>query len=282
MRHVLKHALVPQIRLPQATDETVGQAALAPVQLAARIAVPSLHEAARHCVSKGANTSVGQFLLEPSHNSATSQTPAMGRHGVFAETTASAGQFLFVPSQFSAKSQAPASPRHTVLALATESSGQAAPVPVQNSARSQSPFLARHSFVAGSNALIGQLVLVPLHVSAGSQTSVLARQTAPLASVVQVPRLDAELHAWQSLLSPPPQALLQHTPSMQLPLLQPALTAQAVPLGLGEGAKLAIAVPFVLNVLMVQVGEVPEHKVPVHPANVSPETATAFNTTVVP
>jgi hypothetical protein len=74
---------------------------------------------------------------------------------------------------------------------------------------------------AGRTESAGQLLEEPLHVSAMSQPPGMAgRQTWPAGMVAQVPFVGAPattLHAMQSVLSEPPQAELQQTPSAQKP-----------------------------------------------------------------
>ena len=139
-----------------------------------------------------ASTSAGQALLEPEHVSATSQEPAGPRQTVPALFIASAGQETLEPSQVSALSQASEAPRHTVPALARESAGHTALEPVQNSAGSHTPAEPRHCTVEGT--------------------------------MLHVPTLPGRLHASQA---PPLQAVLQHTPSTQLPLRHWLFAVQA-------------------------------------------------------
>jgi hypothetical protein len=65
-------------------------------------------------VPDAAKPSVGQVLFVPSHDSATSQTPAADRHVVPAVATPSAGHAALEPVQVSATSQRPLAERQTV------------------------------------------------------------------------------------------------------------------------------------------------------------------------
>ena len=101
------------------------------------------------------------------------------------------------------------------------SAGQSADTPVQVSTVSHNPASARQIVEVGCRTSAGHTVEVPLHVSAASHGPAVARQSVLAARVAQVPFWAAPaptLQAWQSVVSPPPQALLQHTPSTQSPL----------------------------------------------------------------
>ena len=134
----------------------------------------------------------------------------------------SEGQAAALPVQFSALSQAPAVARHTVAEDLYLLVGHALEAPSQVSARSHPPATARHVLPLESTTSVGQVVLTPLQVSARSQLPLAARHVLPFFTGPQVPFLAAPaatLHAWQSTL-PPPQAVLQHTPSTQKPVEQ--------------------------------------------------------------
>lgn len=57
-----------------------------------------------------------------------------------------------------------------------------------------------------------------MHFSSWSHAPAAGRHTVVDGSSVQLPSEPGTLHAWQSELTPPPQAVLQQTPSTQLPL----------------------------------------------------------------
>jgi hypothetical protein len=135
---------------------------------------------------------------------------------------ASGGQLVDAPSQVSIASQRSAGGRHTVPDTATPSAGHTALVPSQCSATSQVPNACRHTVVVGATKSAGHAEPNPSHTSGASQASELARHTTPDPSSWQVPFEVAPaptLQAWQSFCAPP-QAVLQHTPSTQLPLVQ--------------------------------------------------------------
>jgi hypothetical protein len=72
-----------------------------------------------------------------------------------------------------------------------------------------------------SNASGGHASLVPLQLSATSHTPAEARHSTLLGKSPHVPFTAAPLatlHAWQSVVTPPPHAVLQQTPSTQKPL----------------------------------------------------------------
>lgn len=160
------------------------------------------------------------------HDSVTSHGPALARQTVPPATNTSVGHETLVPSQFSAMSHTPIAPRQTVPLPARTSLGQVAFVPVQSSARSQTPAEARHVEVFGKKALLGHAAAEPVQVSATSQAPAEARQIVAAVKKVQVPMLPETLHASQA----PPHAVLQHTPSTQLPDVHWALLVQITPL----------------------------------------------------
>ncbi len=141
-----------------------------------------------------ASASAGQALLEPLQLSATSQEPEAERQTLPALFTPSAEQETLEPSQYSALSQASVALRHTVEALARASAGQAALEPEQNSAGSHTPAEPRHCTVEGT--------------------------------MLHVPTLPGRLQESQA---PPLHAVLQHTPSTQLPLPHWLLAVQVTP-----------------------------------------------------
>jgi hypothetical protein len=179
-----------------------------------------------------AKASTGQAALVPVHVSATSHGPAEARHTVVAGTKASAGHAALLPVHVSATSQTPAEARHTVVAGAKLSSGHAALVPVHVSATSHGPAEARQTVVTGTKASAGHSALLPVHVSATSQTPAEARHVRPAETKPHVPFTAAPaatLHAWQSVVTPPPQALSQQTPSTQYPLTHSDAEVQLAP-----------------------------------------------------
>jgi hypothetical protein len=100
-------------------------------------------EPGRHTVPLGSTASAGHVSFTPSHDSATSQSPAAGRHT--AVLLASAGQLGPLPVQLSVRSQGPADGRQTVLLDWKPSGGHAVFTPSQFSATSQTPAEGRHS-----------------------------------------------------------------------------------------------------------------------------------------
>lgn len=87
---------------------------------------------------------MGQVLLVPVHDSATSQTPAEARHITVEDANASTGHALLVPVHDSATSQRPTEFRHVTVEDANPSAGHSKRVPSHVSATSQAPFGARH------------------------------------------------------------------------------------------------------------------------------------------
>jgi hypothetical protein len=79
-------------------------------------------------------------------------------------------------------------------------------------------------------ASAGQVGEVPSQRSGASQVPVDGRHSTVLPEMLQVPTLPARLHTWQSI-APLPQAVLQHTPSTQVPLTHSTPAPQVVPLG---------------------------------------------------
>ncbi len=113
-----------------------------------------------------------------------------------------------------------------------EDRGTAAAVPVQFSATSHSEAAPRHSWVEGAKVSLGHARLVPSHCSTTSQAPAEGRQVVAAAATPQVPFTAAPavvLQAWQSVVTPPPQAVLQHTPSAQKPLAHSSCVVQVVP-----------------------------------------------------
>lgn len=83
---------------------------------------------------------------------------------------------------------------------------------------------ARHTVDDEAAASAGQLVEEPLQDSATSQPPLAARQTLVRSVHVPVEQL------WQSVVSPPPQALLQQVPSTQKLLVHSLAALQLLPL----------------------------------------------------
>lgn len=89
-----------------------------------------------------------------------------------------------------------------------------------------------HTVPAGAYALVGQIVDTPEQTSATSQNDMAARQTVPMVLNPQVPFVAAPelaLQAWQSVVSPPPHAVLQQYPSTQKLLRHSAEAAHNCP-----------------------------------------------------
>jgi hypothetical protein len=202
-----------------------------------------------HAVALAFLASTGQLVEVPLHVSSKSHSPAAVRHtvpelpagcwhaddvplqrssvhGLVSSVQAVAfalkpsdGQLAAVPVQVSAKSHSPAAARHTVPDAASPSAGHVFDDPEHFSSASQAEVAARQTVVLGSLASVGQAVAVPSQVSWASHEPAAARHTLPDATAPQVPPDDGRLHAWQSLASLFPQAVLQHTPSAQKPLL---------------------------------------------------------------
>ena len=110
--------------------------------------------------------------------------------------------------------------RHWVPASRKRSTGHAAAVPLQFSATSHTPAEVRQPTAGGANPSTGQAAETPSHDSLTSHTPASGRHTTVVGSGEQVPSTGpfaALLQAWQSVV-PPLHAVLQHTPSTQLPL----------------------------------------------------------------
>jgi hypothetical protein len=155
---------------------------------------------------------------------------------------ASVGQLLVLPSQLSATSHIPTEARHSVVAGNFESVGHVGEMPLHVSAASQVPAAARHTVVAGTNAFVGHVAAVPLHISGGSQDPAEGRHTVAAGSGTHVPIAPATLHAWQSEVTPPPQGVLQQTPSTQLPDVHCDGAVQDVPLPPPEHCTVTVSV----------------------------------------
>jgi hypothetical protein len=110
--------------------------------------------------------------------------------------------------------------------------------PLQFSAASHDPTDARQTVVPGCFTSAGQVKAVPLHFSSASQMPAIDRQTVVFGNAVQVPAEAPTLHAWQSVVSPLPHALLQQTPSTQKPELH-----QLVALHVWPGSRLSSQLP---------------------------------------
>jgi hypothetical protein len=203
-----------------------------------------------HAVALAFLASAGQLVDVPLHVSSTSHSPAAVRHtlpelpagcwhaddvplqrsrvhGLVSSVHAvafalkpSEGQLADEPVQVSASSHSPAVARHTVPDAARPSAGQVFDDPEHFSSASQAEVAARQTVVLGCLASVGQVVAVPSQVSWASHEPAAARQTLPEATAPHVPPADGRLHAWQSLASLLPQAVLQHWPSAQNPLVQ--------------------------------------------------------------
>src|SRR5262249_29194446 len=89
-----------------------------------------------HDVPFGWEPSVGQLLLVPSQNSATSHGPLAARHRVPAFAAPSGGQLALEPEQVSATSQTPEAGRQ-IPPVVKPSGGHVVLTPSQNSAASQ-------------------------------------------------------------------------------------------------------------------------------------------------
>ena len=83
-----------------------------------------------------------------------------------------------------------------------------------------------------------------MQLSATSQIPAVTRQTWPPATTPQAPFVAAPLivlQAWQSVVTPPPQAVSQHTPSAQKPLPQSGAEVHAPPSTWVKGYSSAVA-----------------------------------------
>ncbi len=114
--------------------------------------------------------------------------------------------------------------------------GQTALTPLQVASSAEALDAARQTVPVGISLSAGHSVLWPSHISSTSQAPAAGRQLrCSCAAVVEqlpsTPPLSAARHDWQSVLLPPPQAVLQHTPSAQKPLVQSLAFAQAWPVG---------------------------------------------------
>jgi hypothetical protein len=218
--HCPRQLLPPQEYGAQETVCGAAQAAELPLHFCAALATPIVQFAVRQVTAFVANTSFGHAAAFPAHFSAMSQGPADARHSTVFALNASVGQVALVPSHDSATSHVPAAGRQTAPLGCLRSAGQATETPSQLSATSQLlAAAARHTVPDLDFASAGQAADDPLHTSAGSHTPCEARQTVFAAKFVQIPGEPGRLQAWQSLASPPPQAVLQHMPSTQLPLV---------------------------------------------------------------
>jgi hypothetical protein len=160
--------------------------------------------------------------------------PTEARHSVVAGAKASGGQPASAPVHLSSTSHGPAEARHTVVADAKPSAGHVALLPVHVSATSHGPAAARHTVAADAKRSAGHVALLPVHVSATSQSPAEARHVHTAERNPHVPFTAAPaatLHAWQSVVTPPPQSLSQQTPSTQCPLRHCEAEAHALPLG---------------------------------------------------
>jgi hypothetical protein len=185
--------------------------------------VPAL---VRQTVAAGRNVLTGQVPALPVQTSAMSQTPCEARHSTPMLSSASAGQVASEPLQVSARSQPPTAARHVTPLPASTSAGQLAEVPLQVSATSQVPAATRHTVLAPASTSAGQLAEVPVQVSGTSHGPAPGRQTVLAGLLLHVPTLPARLQASQA----PLHAVLQHTPSTQLPELHMVLEVHAEPL----------------------------------------------------
>jgi hypothetical protein len=152
-------------------------------------------------------------------------------HGVFAATKVSAGHAAVTPSHFSGASHSPAAGRQVEDAGRTASAGQALLEPSHFSTASHRPTAARQVVPEGCFASAGHAGELPSQASGASHTPAAARQTVPCETGEHFPALPFRLHAWQSVVTPPPHALLQHTPSTQLPFTHSVLCEHPCPSG---------------------------------------------------
>jgi len=133
-----------------------------------------------------------------------------------------------VPSQVSTVHGLPSSV-HNDPALFTVSIGHVALLPVHDSARSHSLSAARQSVPPARYLSTGHCTDTPSHISLSSQSPFTVRHVTDEGSGLQLPAIPDWLHDWQSLGSPPPQALSQQTPSTQLPDAHCTVPEQVVP-----------------------------------------------------
>jgi hypothetical protein len=138
------------------------------------------------------------------------------------EARKSFGHSTEFPVQVSTTSHAPARGRHVMVDGTNLSTGQAVETPVQVSTTSHAPARGRHIVPPGFLILAGHTADNPVQWSTTSHTSTAARHTAPVDIRAQLPSVvppAATLQARQSAVSLSPQDVLQHTPSVQYPLL---------------------------------------------------------------
>src|SRR5512147_1767854 len=79
-----------------------------------QVSSPLQYVPSAHAVPSASNASLGQAALDPVQVSATSQTPASARHVVVLGRKASTGQVSLTPLQASTTSQTPAVARQVV------------------------------------------------------------------------------------------------------------------------------------------------------------------------
>jgi hypothetical protein len=144
---------------------------------------------------------------------------------------------VLVPSHTSETgSHVPTDGLHDVPAVAAVSAGHAALLPSQTSdTGSHRPIDMRQTVPADDFASAGHAVLEPSHFSAGSHAPAVFRQMVfdAAVTVAHVPLLGAPaavLHAWQSVVTPPPHAELQQMLSTQLPEVHWVPAVHAAPL----------------------------------------------------
>mmetsp|Transcript_2863 Transcript_2863/g.9314 ORF Transcript_2863/g.9314 Transcript_2863/m.9314 type:complete len:212 (+) Transcript_2863:2031-2666(+) len=125
------------------------------------------------------STSMGHDLEMPVQSSGRSQpgkVPPAPRQTTVSTFTRSVGQFLLEPSQFSPTSQNPSAARHTVVAGSFRSVGQSGPSPGQTSPMSHTPDLARHETPAAMKPSAGHDLVDPSHTSTTSHDPCEGRQ----------------------------------------------------------------------------------------------------------
>ncbi len=209
----------------------------APAQVEAVVATPPEQVATGHAVV------VGAYVHVPP-----AQVPVLAYvFRVLASTQVEAGGALHVmPAHGSPAQTVPAQPAlQLVVAPATQ---LPAPLQVDAATAVDPEQLPGPQLVpAPAFASAGQVIPAPSHFSATSQVPAAARQTTVAALGLHVPSAAvpplAALHAWQSVGSPAPQAVLQQTPSTQLPDVHSAFVLQAAPFAFRAGVSEASASP---------------------------------------
>lgn len=221
-RSTASHEVVAFRHTTELGSSTSGHPFVMPSQRSTRSHNPVL---ARHWLVEPRFASVGQVAVLPVQRSSRSQGPAEARQTTELVLSTSAGQAALTPSHRSSGSHEPIDPRQTVDALARTSDGQTVEAPVQSSAGSHRPDEPRHVVVLGASTSPGQVADEPVQNSGRSHTVAAGRQLKLADWNEHVPTDPLRLHASHA----PPQAVLQQTPSMQLPETHCVLEVHAWP-----------------------------------------------------